>query len=164
MQKNVVVIGCGYWGKNLVRNFYELGALNGICDSDARTLSAFKEKYSDIQSFSKPEYVFNNDAVRGVAISSPAVSHYDLAKKALLAGKDVFVEKPIALTYKEGGELVKLADSQKNVLQVGHILEYHPAMIKLKEMVKAGELGKIQYIYSNRLYLGKFRIEENILW
>jgi len=160
----VAVIGAGYWGKNLVRNFHELNALYAVCDSDPKTLAAFKEKYPDIKHYSDVPSVLSDPHIRAVAISTPAATHYTLTKEALLADKDVFVEKPIALHYSEGAELIELASSKNKILMVGHILEYHPAIIKLKELIDKGELGKIQYIYSNRLNLGKFRTEENILW
>jgi UDP-2-acetamido-3-amino-2,3-dideoxy-glucuronate N-acetyltransferase len=164
MKKNIAVIGCGYWGKNLVRNFYELNALHAICDSDESKLSSFKEKYPDLLFYSNYRDLFKEPIVQAVVISTPAATHYALAKEALLSNKDIFVEKPIALNYKEGAELVALAKSRKKLLMVGHILEYHPAVTKLKELIDKGELGKIHYIYSNRLNLGKFRTEENILW
>jgi predicted dehydrogenase len=109
------------------------------------------------------EKVLNSD-VLGVAIATPAETHYPLVAQALRAGKDVFVEKPLALTYEQGYELVQLAQQQKRILMVGHVLEYHPAIVKLRHLIKAGELGKVHYIYSNRLSLGKVRREENILW
>ena len=164
MAKNVVVVGTGYWGKNLVRNFYELDALYGICDLDERALKPFKEKYPEIATFMNFETLLRDPKVVAVVVSTPAATHYALVKEALIAGKDVFVEKPIALTYKEGAELVALAEENKRILMVGHILEYHPAVAKLKELIDANELGDIQYIYSNRLNLGKIRTEENILW
>ena len=99
-----------------------------------------------------------------MAISTPAITHYQIVKEALLAGKDVFVEKPLALNVRDGEELVSLAKRRDRILMVGHILEFHPAIIKLKELVDGGELGNIKYVYSNRLNLGKFRTEENILW
>jgi UDP-2-acetamido-3-amino-2,3-dideoxy-glucuronate N-acetyltransferase len=99
-----------------------------------------------------------------VAIATPAATHFDLARKALLAGKDVFVEKPLALGAKDGEDLVALAAGSGRVLMVGHVLQYHPAVIRLKELIAAGDLGRIQYIYSNRLNIGKLRTEENILW
>lgn len=164
MPKNIAVIGCGYWGKNLVRNFYELDSLFTVCDNDEKRLQSIKEKYPDIPGFSVYAELLANPDVKAVAISTPATTHYSLVKESLLADKDVFVEKPIAMTYKEGKELVSLAASRKRILMVGHILEYHPAIIKLKRIIDSGKLGKIQYIYSNRLNLGKFRTEENILW
>lgn len=99
-----------------------------------------------------------------MVVATPAVTHYEIVKQSLLAGKDVFVEKPLAITVKQGEELVKLAEKGNRILMVGHILQYHPAIIKLKELISSGELGKIQYIYSNRLNIGKLRTEENILW
>ncbi|MCB0062588.1 MAG: Gfo/Idh/MocA family oxidoreductase, partial [Caldilineaceae bacterium] len=108
--------------------------------------------------------VLVDNTITGVVIATPAESHYRVVKEALLAGKDVFVEKPLALTYEEGAELVRLAHLQDRILLVGHVLEYHPAITKLQELIAADELGKIRYIYSNRLNLGKIRSEENILW
>ncbi|MBU4255388.1 MAG: Gfo/Idh/MocA family oxidoreductase [Acidobacteria bacterium] len=162
--KNVAVIGCGYWGKNLVRNFFELGALRGIYDEDARLQHAFEDQYKGIKHFASTQEVLSDPSVKGVAVATPAATHHAITKAALLAGKDVFVEKPIALTYAEGQEIAALAAAHSKILMVGHILEYHPAVVKLKDMVRTGELGKINYIYSNRLNLGKFRTEENILW
>jgi UDP-2-acetamido-3-amino-2,3-dideoxy-glucuronate N-acetyltransferase len=164
MAKNIVVIGSGYWGKNLVRNFHELGALLGICDIDENTLKSFKEKYPEIRTHTDIGKAFTDPEVKAVAIATPAATHYAVVKEALLAKKDVFVEKPIALRYKEGEELVALAKMKNKILMVGHILQYHPAIIKLKELIDKGDLGKINYIYSNRLNLGKIRTEENILW
>jgi len=102
--------------------------------------------------------------IKAIVIATPAVTHYELVKQSFKAGKDVFVEKPLALTVREGEEIVKLANNENRILMVGHILQYHPAVIKLKELISSGELGRIQYIYSNRLNIGKLRTEENILW
>ena len=158
--KNIAVIGCGYWGQNLVRNFNKLQVLHSICDSDASR----KSQYSGIDFTTSHKEIFGNPAIKAVAIATPAAVHFALAKEALLAGKDVFVEKPIALKFKEGETLVDIAEKKKKILMVDHILHYHPAVIKLKEMIRSGDLGAIQYIYSNRLNIGKFRKEENILW
>jgi len=164
VNKNIAVIGCGYWGKNLIRNFNDLKALYAICDSDEERLASLAEQYPSVLIQKDYEDVLSDSRVKAVVISTPAVTHYDLAKKALSAEKDVFIEKPIALDYPDGEELVNLAEQKNKILMVGHILEYHAAVEKLKELVKQGELGKINYIYSNRLNLGKFRTEENILW
>lgn len=164
MSRNIAIAGCGYWGKNLVRNFAELGVLHTICDSEPRILKQLKSLYPEVNIRTDYHQVLANQDIQGVVIATPAASHYPMAKEALLSGKDVFVEKPLALTVKEGEELVKLAEGKNKVLMVGHLLEYHPAVGKLKELVDKGELGKINYIYSNRLNLGKFRTEENILW
>jgi len=164
VNRNVAVIGCGYWGKNLVRNFAELGALHTICDSNAEVLSKLVALYPDVNTETSFEKVLANKEIEGVIISSPAALHYSMAKQTLQANKDTFVEKPLSLTIKEGEELVRLAEVKRKVLMVGHVLEYHPGVIKLKQMVDDGELGKIDYIYSSRLNLGKFRTEEDILW
>ena len=164
MKKHVAIVGCGYWGKNLVRNFYELEALHAICDVDEDRLTSMAKKYAGLKMYTDTKELMEDPAVEAVVISTPAVTHYPLAKDALLSDRDVFLEKPIALNYKDGEELVALAKEKDKILMVGHILEYHPAIIKLKNIIDKGELGKINYIYSNRLNLGKFRTEENILW
>jgi UDP-2-acetamido-3-amino-2,3-dideoxy-glucuronate N-acetyltransferase len=164
LSQNIAVIGCGYWGKNLVRNFAELDALHTICDSDPRILDSLKSLYRGVNTETDYHRVLANREIQGVVIAVPAVSHYPMAREALASDKDVFVEKPLALEVEQGEELVELAEKRKKILLVGHLLEYHPAVIKLKELVDKGVLGKLNYIYSNRLNLGKFRVEENILW
>jgi UDP-2-acetamido-3-amino-2,3-dideoxy-glucuronate N-acetyltransferase len=164
VNKNIAVVGCGHWGKNLVRNFAELGALHTICDAEAKVVKQFESLYPDVNTSTDYRQVLADQNIQGVVIATPAVKHYAMAKEALLAGKDVFVEKPLALTVKEGEELVKLAEEKNKILMVGHLLEHHPAITKLKEIIDKGELGKINYIYSNRLNLGKLRTEENVLW
>lgn len=160
----VAVIGTGYWGKNLVRNFHELGALGAICDSSEETLDRLAEAYPGSRPVNAYAEVLGDPSLSAVAIATPAETHANLVREALLAGKDVFVEKPLCLSLPTGEELVSLARDTGRVLMVGHLLWYHPAVLKLKELIDAGELGRIQYIYSNRLNLGKIRREENILW
>ena len=162
MLPNIAVIGSGYWGKNLVRNFHALGVLKCVCDS--RTEALQEARQFGVDTCFSPDSLLHDDAIQGVAIAAPAAKHYDLAKKCLLAGKDVYVEKPLALRVEEGQELTDIAKRHNRILMVGHILQYHPAILKLKEMIGTGELGKIQYIYSSRLNWGKFRTEEDILW
>jgi len=164
MKKNIAVAGCGYWGKNLVRNFHKLKSLHAICDINENKLKSYQEKHPNLILYSNYKSLLKDPKVEAVVISTPAVTHYNLAREALLANKDVFVEKPIALNYRDGEELVSIAKEKNKMLMVGHILEYHPAVTKLNEIINKGELGKIYYIYSNRLNLGKFRTEENILW
>ena len=164
MAKNIAVVGCGHWGKNLVRNFADLGVLHTICDADSEVLGQTAALYPGVNAVRSYHQVLDNPEIKGVVIASPAALHYSTAFDALLAGKDTFVEKPLALKVDEGKELVKLAETKERILMVGHLLEYHPAVVKLKELVESGELGKVQYIYSNRLNLGRFRTEENILW
>src|SRR5215831_3003334 len=160
----VAVVGAGYWGKNLIRNFHSLNALGAICDSDSERLEAFKQQYPSSKTFRAYSDVLVDEAIQGVAIATPAEAHAEGVREALLAGKDVFVEKPLCLSVEEGERLVALAKKTNRILMVGHLLWYHPAVLKLKELIAAGELGRIQYIYSNRLNLGKIRREENILW
>jgi len=161
---NIAVIGAGYWGKNLVRNFFNLEVLKTVCDPDQNILSKLTEDYPGVTVTDDLESVLNDGDVDGVVIATPAVDHYELARKALLADKHVFVEKPLSLTYEDGKHLVELAEKQQKILFVGHILHYHPAVVRLKELINSGEIGRIEYIYSRRLSLGKIRREENILW
>lgn len=162
--RNIAIIGSGYWGKNLVRNFNELESLHTICDSNDNILAQFKEQYPHINTCIAFNEVLKNDEITGIAIATPAETHHTLAKEALLAGKHVFVEKPLTLEEDHARELIELANRKGLVLMVGHLLQYHPVFIALKDMAASGELGKIDYIYSNRLNLGKIRREENILW
>ncbi len=162
-QPKVAVIGCGYWGKNLVRNFNQLGALAMVVDATEAGRAKARELAPDVPIAEDIEAALTSD-VQGVVVATPAETHYALVKRALQANKDVFVEKPMALTYEQGRELVLLARARERILLVGHVLEYHPAIIKLLDMIASGDLGKVRYIYSNRLSLGKIRREENILW
>ncbi len=161
---NTLVIGTGYWGKNIVRNLHELDALYGICDRDADKREKFHDQYPDIQTFGNLEKALADENVKNIAIATPAETHYEIVEQGLEAGKHVFVEKPLALNFAQGEQLVRKAEEVGKTLFVGHLLEYHPAIVKLDELVQDGELGQIQYVYSNRLNLGKFRNEENILW
>lgn len=161
---NTALIGCGYWGKNLIRVFNQFGVLKIICDLDKKVLNERKREYSNLQITTDFSEILNDKSIKAVIISTPVTTHYRLAKKVLLSGKDVFVEKPLALKVEEGEELVKLAKKKKLILMVGHLLLYHPAIVKLKELIKKGEVGEIRYIWSNRLNFGKLRREENVLW
>jgi UDP-2-acetamido-3-amino-2,3-dideoxy-glucuronate N-acetyltransferase len=161
---SVAVIGCGYWGQNLVRNFHALGALRAVAEADADRRAQFAPQYPGVAFVADVGDALADPAVTAVAVATPAETHAAVVRRALEAGKDVFVEKPLALMEEDGRALVALAREKKRVLMVGHLLWYHPAVARLKELVAQGELGKIQYIYSHRLNLGKIRREENILW
>jgi UDP-2-acetamido-3-amino-2,3-dideoxy-glucuronate N-acetyltransferase len=161
---SVAVVGAGYWGKNLVRNFHQLDSLKLICDKNESLLADFRSQYSEVETCLAISEVMKRKDIEGVIISTPAETHFNLAREALLAGKNVLVEKPLVLHEKEALELIELAAEKKRVLMVGHLLQYHPVFVRLKEMASAGELGRINYIYSHRLNLGKIRREENILW
>jgi UDP-2-acetamido-3-amino-2,3-dideoxy-glucuronate N-acetyltransferase len=161
---SVAVVGVGYWGKNLVRNFSELGALTALCDPEASVEADFSQKYKTIKFYRDFELVLSDPSITAIALATPAVTHYEMARAALEAGKDVLVEKPLAVEVKHGADLVKLAEKHHRILMVGHILRYHPAILKLQELIQNGVLGRINYLYSNRLNIGKIRTEENILW
>ena len=160
----VAVIGNGYWGKNLVRNFNSLGALKLICDKNQDQLDHFESTLPEIKRCIAFNSVLADKEINGVVIATPAETHFTLVREALMADKHVFVEKPLALDEKQGEKLIKLAAERQRILMVGHLLQYHPVFVRLKELVHQGELGRINYIYSNRLNLGKIRREENILW
>ena len=164
MSQSIAVVGCGQWGKNLVRNFAQLGALAAICDPNPAALEAQAKLHPQARTFSQFEDVITDARIRAVVLATPAPMHFNQARQALIRGKDVMVEKPLALCYREGKDLVTLAAKQRAVLMVGHVLEYHPAVALLKDVIRRGDLGRVWYIYSNRLNLGKVRQEENILW
>src|SRR5213594_4647551 len=148
---NVAVVGVGYWGRNLVRNFHELGALALLCDAERSIEDGCRHEYESVRFCREFSAVLSDPSIAAVALATPAVTHYEMAKAALEAGKDVFVEKPLAIEVKQGEELVELAEVRNRILMVGHILRYHPAIVKLAELIQRGDLGKIQYLYSNRL-------------
>lgn len=161
---SIAVMGAGYWGKNLIRNFFELNALKVICDKDEASLKQMRKLYPSCDYCISLTDVLSRDDISGVVIATPAETHFMLARKVLQSGKHVFVEKPLTLSGKDAEELIDLAKKKNLVLMVGHLLQYHPAFIKLKQLAQEGDLGRINYIYSHRLNLGKIRREENILW
>lgn len=160
---NIAVIGCGYWGKNLVREFAQLGILRVICDASLETLKDLQAKY-DVEAVCDFEQVLKMPDVQAVVIATPAPTHANLVIQALAAGKDVFVEKPLALTLEDAIQMEVAVKKSDRILMVGHLLEYHPALVKLRTLVAAGKIGKLRYLYSNRLSFGKVRTEENVLW
>lgn len=162
--RDLALIGAGYWGKNLARNFHALGALHTLADLSSTILGTYGAEYADVRKTQSIDQVWSDPAITRVAIAAPAVLHYQLAKTALLAGKDVFVEKPLCLDPVEAQELIDLAAIHQRILMVGHLLQYHPLVQKLQHLVAAGELGTLHYLTSNRLNLGKIRREENALW
>jgi len=164
MQKHVAVIGCGYWGKNLVRVFSELGALRCVCDKDLSRREQLVYSGEPPKFIPEVDRVLADRDVPAVAIATPAATHFELVRRVLEADKDVFVEKPLALTAEQGRVLVELAQQRGRILMVGHILLYHPAVVKLRELIQQGVLGRVLYCYSNRLNMGLIRTEENILW
>ncbi|ACI18519.1 Gfo/Idh/MocA family protein [Dictyoglomus thermophilum] len=164
MDRFIGLIGLGYWGKNILRNLYELGVLHTACDFSHEVVEERRRSFPEVSYTTDFNDLLSNSEIKAIAIATPAVTHYELAKKALLAGKDVFVEKPMTTSVKEGEELVKIAEEKNKIIMVGHILQYHPAVTKLKELISQGLIGEIIYIYSHRVNVGKIRIDENVWW
>lgn len=160
----IAIIGAGAWGMNHVRVWNKLKQLKIVCDLDSQRLDLIRMQYPDITCTTNIDEVFDMDEVRGVVVATPAHSHVELALHCLERGKDVFVEKPMALNYPDAEKLVRAAKKLNKILMVGHVLEYHPAVIKLRELIQTGELGRILYIYSHRLNIGKIRVVENAMW
>jgi UDP-2-acetamido-3-amino-2,3-dideoxy-glucuronate N-acetyltransferase len=158
----VVVVGTGYWGKNLVRNFAALGVLHAVCDADFSCAQAMSTSFGCKAMLW--DDVLSSGEVDAVVIAVPAVLHFQMADQALEAGKHVYVEKPLALKVDNAKKLVGKACKLQRILMVGHLLRYHPVFMALKERVVSGAVGDLQYLYSNRLNFGKIRREEDILW
>ena len=162
--QKVAVIGYGMWGKNIVRNFYNLNVLHTVCDLDAETRAKIQELYPDINVISDMNEIINNPEITCVTVVTPSHTHYNIVKKLLEAGKNVYVEKPISTVAQEAKELMELANEKDLVLMVGHLLLYHPAVNRLKMMVDAGELGDIVYAQSDRLNINYFKNDRSVMW
>lgn len=162
----VGVVGLGYWGPNLVRNFDRLpnAELAYCCDLDEANLQKARALYPNAVTTDDFDAVLADDTVNAVVVATSVPTHYALGKKAIEAGKHTFIEKPIALKAAQAEDLLRAAESKGVKLMVGHLLEYHPAVRKLKQLVDDGSLGRIFYLYANRLNLGKVRANENALW
>ncbi len=163
-RRNIAVMGCGAWGANVVRTLRDLGALRAVVDPSASGRARAHEIAPDVAVFDRSGPMLEDPAVTAVMIATPAETHYRLSRAALDAGKDVFVEKPLTVDVDDARELIARAGARDRVLMVGHLLEYHPAIRTLLQLVRDGELGEIRYLISNRLNLGKIRTEENALW
>ena len=161
---NIALVGLGYWGKNHLKSLHDLGLIRYAYDLDKNLVELRKKEFPDVDFVSTDEEIIENPNIKGVVIAVPASKHYLVAKKFIEAEKDVLVEKPLALNTKDAKDLVETAERNNRILMVGHILRYHPAVLKLEELLKKGHLGEIRYIYSNRLNIGKIRTEENVLW
>jgi len=160
----VAQVGLGQWGKNLARNFDQLAELVWLCDVDDERRVEGAQSYPSAQVTSSFDDVLTDESVEAVVVATPVPTHYELARRALEAGKHVFVEKPPAMRGAEMEELCELAEEHDRVLMPGHLLLYHPGVQKLKEIVDSGELGDVLYVYGNRQNLGTFRTNENALW
>jgi predicted dehydrogenase len=160
----VGLAGLGYWGPNLARNFDDLAELAWLCDLSPDLLERYGVRYPNARTTDRFDDLLEDDSVQAVVIATPVPTHYELARRALSAGKHVFVEKPPALSGPEAEELVAIAAERDRVLLPGHLLLYHPAVAKLRELIDSGELGEMLYIYGNRQNLGQIRKDENALW
>ncbi len=160
----VACVGAGYWGKNLIRNFEGLGVLEAICDGSQEVLAEFSAQYPGVKCCSNLSEILDDDKIQAVSVATPAETHFKIVKQILLSGKHVYVEKPLCLDEKEAEECISLAKERDLTLMVGHLLWYHPMVLKIKEMIKQGDIGKLRYLYSNRLNMGLLRKEENVLW
>jgi UDP-2-acetamido-3-amino-2,3-dideoxy-glucuronate N-acetyltransferase len=161
---SIAVLGCGAWGANHVRVFEQLGALRVACDADQARLAELKAVHPDVETGSDPAFVLARHDITAVVVATPPATHAELALEALEAGKDVLVEKPMALSIEDGQRLVETAERARRVLAVGHLMEYHPAVRRLQELIAEGALGRVREIYAHRLNLGKIRLVESALW
>ena len=163
---NLAIVGLGYWGPNLLRNFTQIDGckVKVCCDLSEDNLSRAKAQHPDIETTNSYESLLQDPEIQAIVIAASAGAHYDLAKPAIEHGKHVYVEKPLTLDVTHAEELVRLAKQNKKKLMVGHLMEYHPAVEMLKNAVENHELGDIYYLYSQRVNLGKIRRDENALW
>lgn len=162
MTKKICVVGGGKWGQNHIKTLFQLGNLGGIVEANETRLEELLKQYP-VEGFSRVEEALEND-FDGFTIAVPAPLHYEVAKKIIEKGKSVLVEKPMTLSSETSQELVDLAKVKGVQLMVGHVLLFHPAIRKIKEIIDSGELGNLYYLYSNRLNLGTVRTEENVFW
>ncbi len=163
---NIAVVGCGYWGPNLIRNFCSIPEckLKLVCDIDKGRLAHMSRLYQGIETTNKIDYVINDAEVDAIAIATPVSHHFEMARKSLLAGKHTLIEKPMASSVKECEELIELAEKHNITLMVGHTFIYSSAVRKIKEIINAGDIGEIMYISSRRLNLGLFQKDINVTW
>lgn len=160
------MFGCGHWGGNWVRTLASMPnvELRWCCDVYQPSLDKVKAQYPNVRTTTNPDDVFGDPEVEGVVLATIAPTHFDMARRGLEAGKHVMVEKPMTLATADAVALERLARQRRRVLMVGHLLEYHPALLAIKRMVDSGELGEVTYLYSQRLNLGKVRADENAWW
>lgn len=162
--QRIAVIGCGVWGRNIVRNFYNLNVLDTVCDIDEENLNKVTQEYAGVKITKDYNDILNNPEITGVAVVTPSHMHYKLVKAMLLAGKHVYVEKPISTVAEEAKDLTNLANERGLVLMVGHLLLYHPAVNRLKMLVEEGVLGEIVYAQSDRLNVNYFKNDRSVMW
>lgn len=164
MKPKVAIVGCGTWGRNLVRNFYNLESLVCVCDLDQRNIDAIKDNYSSIKFTNDFDEILQSKEIDAVIIATPSHTHYNMVKKALDADKHVYVEKPIATTAEHAKELKEYAEQKGKALMVGHLLLYHPAVTRLRGIIRDGLLGEITYAQSDRLNINYFKNDKSVMW
>lgn len=163
-EQRIAVIGCGVWGRNIVRNFYNLNVLEIVCDLDESNLQKVREQYEGVKTTNDFNDIINNPNITAVAVVTPSHTHYKLVKAMLEAGKNVYVEKPISTVAQEAKDLTELAHQKGLVLMVGHLLLYHPAVNRLKMLIEEGVLGDIVYAQSDRLNVNFFKNDRSVMW
>lgn len=161
---NIAVIGCGYWGKNVIKSFYNLKSLYAICEIDQHKLKETAAEYPDAKTFASVDELLNDSNIHGIAIITPTNTHYDLAKKTLESGYHTYVEKPLTSNSSDSNMLANISGKSDKILMVGDLLEYHPAFIKIKEIITEGGIGQIRHIRSSRINMGGIKHGENIIW
>ncbi|MDS1135974.1 Gfo/Idh/MocA family protein [Nitratireductor indicus] len=162
MKPRIAVLGCGYWGSNHIRTLKSLGVLAAVSDANAARAEGFASEHDCIAI--APEDLFDHPDIDALVLALPPQFHAEYAMRAMRAGKDVLVEKPIALTVADAEKAVAVAREEKRIIMVGHVLRFHPAFEKLKALIDQGDLGEVRYIHSHRLGLGKFHTENDALW
>lgn len=163
-KRNIGVIGCGIWGRNIVRNFYNLNALNTVCDIDKDNIEMIKKNYPSVNVTDNFEDLLKNEDIEAICVITPSHTHFKIAKKVLEARKHVYIEKPVSTIANEVSELKALADSKGLILMVGHLLLYHPAVNRLQMLISEGVLGKIKYVQSDRLNINYFKNDRSVMW
>lgn len=163
-EQKIAVLGCGIWGRNIVRNFYNLNALGMVCDLDEENLAKVNEQYPDVKTTKDFHDILNSKEITGVVVVTPSHTHYKFVKAMLEAGKNVYVEKPISTVAQEAKDLTEVADSKGLVLMVGHLLLYHPAVNRLKMLIEEGAIGDIVYAQSDRLNVNFFKNDRSVMW
>jgi len=162
--QKIAVIGCGVWGRNIVRNFYNLNVLDTVCDIDEENLKKVTQEYLGVKTTKDFDDIINNPEITGVVVVTPSHTHYTLVKEMLMAGKHVYVEKPISTVAEEARYLAQLANERGLILMVGHLLLYHPAVNRLKMLIEEGVLGEIVYAQSDRLNVNYFKNDRSVMW
>tara|TARA_B100001142_G_C14276277_1_gene632971 strand:- start:238 stop:1197 length:960 start_codon:yes stop_codon:yes gene_type:complete len=164
MKKLICVVGGGYWGMNHIRTLESLGFLGGVVDSNKNRLEEIKENFPNISVFNSLQSSLSSNQFSAFVVATPAETHYDIASKIIDHKFHVLVEKPLSLSVMHAQDLLEKSKANNVNLMVGHVLLFHPAIIKIKELIMDGHLGNVQYIYSNRLNLGQVRTQENVFW